>query len=148
MRQEAVKRSVKMKQAIIYKATELYKLGYNSSQAVCAAFAEYYGIDRDIALQMASSFGDGTSHLGGTCGAADALVILSGFEKKNVIPDDPQTREDNYKMVQALIAEFKRRHGSIFCKDLRGNYEPKCLAYCLKLVQSSVEIYADHIGLK
>ena len=40
-----------MKKAIIYKAGELYKLGYNSSQAVCGALAGYYGLDQETAFK-------------------------------------------------------------------------------------------------
>ena len=70
-----------MKAALIFKAGELYELGCNSSQAVCGALAGHYGLDQETAFRMASSFGDGTSRLRGTCGAADALVIMAGFEK-------------------------------------------------------------------
>ena len=81
-----------MKAALIFKAGELYELGCNSSQAVCGALAGHYGLDQETAFRMASSFGDGTSRLRGTCGAADALVIMAGFEKDTSIPGDTGTR--------------------------------------------------------
>ena len=109
-----------MKAALIFKAGELYELGCNSSQAVCGALAGHYGLDQETAFRMASSFGDGTSRLRGTCGAADALVIMAGFEKDTSIPGDTGTREENYRMVRELVAEFKRRHGSVFCATLCG----------------------------
>ena len=65
--------TTQMKAALIFKAGELYELGCNSSQAVCGALAGHYGLDQETAFRMASSFGDGTSRLRGTCGAADAL---------------------------------------------------------------------------
>lgn len=79
-----------MKAALIFKAGELYELGCNSSQAVCGALAGHYGLDQETAFRMASSFGDGTSRLRGTCGAADALVIMAGFEKDTSIPAIPE----------------------------------------------------------
>ena len=136
-----------MKKAIIYKAGELYKLGYNSSQAVCGALAGYYGLDQETAFKMASSFGDGTSRMEETCGAADALVIMAGFEKDTGIPGDLKTREENYKMVRDLMSEFKKRHGSVFCAKLHGKGE-KCREKCQKLVESAAEIYADYMGWK
>ena len=63
--------TTQMKAALIFKAGELYELGCNSSQAVCGALAGHYGLDQETAFRMASSFGDGTSRLRGTCGAAD-----------------------------------------------------------------------------
>lgn len=106
-----------MKKAIIYKAGELYKLGYNSSQAVCGALAGYYGLDQETAFKMASSFGDGTSRMEGTCGAADALVIMAGFEKDTSIPGDLKTREENYRMVRDLVSEFKKNTGPYFAPN-------------------------------
>ena len=82
-----------MKAALIFKAGELYELGCNSSQAVCGALAGHYGLDQETAFRMASSFGDGTSRLRGTCGAADALVIMAGFEKDTSIPGDTGDRK-------------------------------------------------------
>ena len=122
-----------MKAALIFKAGELYELGCNSSQAVCGALAGHYGLDQETAFRMASSFGDGTSRLRGTCGAADA------------IPGDTGTREENYRMVRELVAEFKRRHGSVFCATLCGP-AGKDRKRCRKLVESAVEIYADYLG--
>lgn len=116
-----------MKAALIFKAGELYELGCNSSQAVCGALAGHYGLDQETAFRMASSFGDGTSRLRGTCGAADALVIMAGFEKDTSIPGDTGTREENYRMVRELVAEFKRRHGSVFCATLCGRRQDEAL---------------------
>ena len=134
--------TTQMKAALIFKAGELYELGCNSSQAVCGALAGHYGLDQETAFRMASSFGDGTSRLRGTCGAADALVIMAGFEKDTSIPGDTGTREENYRMVRELVAEFKRRHGSVFCATLCGKDRKRCR----KLVESAVEIYADYLG--
>ena len=134
-----------MKAALIFKAGELYELGCNSSQAVCGALAGHYGLDQETAFRMASSFGDGTSRLRGTCGAADALVIMAGFEKDTSIPGDTGTREENYRMVRELVAEFKRRHGSVLCATLCGP-AGKDRKRCRRLVESAVEIYADYLG--
>lgn len=127
--------TTQMKAALIFKAGELYELGCNSSQAVCGALAGHYGLDQETAFRMASSFGDGTSRLRGTCGAADALVIMAGFEKDTSIPGDTGTREENYRMVRELVAEFKRRHGSVFCATLCGP-AGKDRKRCRKLVEA------------
>lgn len=48
-------------------------------------------------------------------------------------------------MVRELVAEFKRRHGSVFCATLCGP-AGKDRKRCRKLVESAVEIYADYLG--
>lgn len=134
-----------MKKSLIFKAGELFKLGYNSSQAVCGAIAGHYGLDQKTAFKMASSFGEGTSRMGGTCGAIEALIIMAGFEKDSGFPDDVESREATFKMVRDLIAEFKEKNGSVFCEKLRGRGE-NGRAECLKLVESAAAVYADYMG--
>ena len=38
-------------------ASELFASGFNCAQSVVAAFADLYGVDRDLALRMAAPFG-------------------------------------------------------------------------------------------
>jgi hypothetical protein len=42
-------------------AVSLFKQGYSCSQAVLAAFAEEFGMDRTTALRVAGGFGCGTN---------------------------------------------------------------------------------------
>ncbi len=135
-----------MKQSIVDKAVELYELGYSSSQSVCAALAGHYGLDQETAMKMSASFGDGTSHLNGTCGAVDALVVMAGFEKGQGLLDTEDIREENYKMVRDLVGQFKKRNGSVYCYQLCEGI--KCREKCVKYIQSAAEIYTDYIGLK
>jgi len=44
----------------------LFTAGYSCSQAVCAAFAEDFGIDRATALRLSCGFGGGMAHTGNT----------------------------------------------------------------------------------
>ena len=43
----------------VEKAIALFKQGFNCSQAVCAACADLYGMDEEVALRVAASFGGG-----------------------------------------------------------------------------------------
>ena len=45
------------------KAVQLFQEGYNCSQAVFAAFADKYGIDRELALRLSASFGGGMGRM-------------------------------------------------------------------------------------
>ena len=118
----------------------------NSAAIHPKRFAEHW-LDTTASTRKPHSewLGDGTSRLRGTCGAADALVIMAGFEKDTSIPGDTGTREENYRMVRELVAEFKRRHGSVFCATLCGP-AGKDRKRCRRLVESAVEIYADYLG--
>ena len=62
----------------IEKAVENFKKGYNCSQSVVAAFADLYGIDEQLAVRMAASFGGGIGRMRQTCGAACGMFLLAG----------------------------------------------------------------------
>ena len=47
----------------IEKAIELFKKGYNCSQAVVTAFADMYGFTEEQALKMSASFGGGIGRM-------------------------------------------------------------------------------------
>ena len=49
-------------------ASELFASGFNCAQSVVAAFADLYGVDRDLALRMAAPFGGGIGRMREICG--------------------------------------------------------------------------------
>ena len=59
-------------------ARELFKEGYNCSQAVTLAFAdelEARGISREMAAGLASSFGGGLGRLREVCGCVSGMAL-------------------------------------------------------------------------
>ena len=48
-------------------ARDLFKEGYNCSQAIVLAFSDETGLDKDTALKMASPFGLGMAKLREVC---------------------------------------------------------------------------------
>ena len=62
------------------RAQDLFKQGYNCSQAVFAACADLYDIhDEALALRLSASFGGGTGRMRMTCGAANGMFLLAGL---------------------------------------------------------------------
>ena len=53
----------------IEEAKAIFRSGFNCSQAVLSSLFEDIGIDKELALKIASGFGAGTGRLQNTCGA-------------------------------------------------------------------------------
>lgn len=104
--------------ARVEKALQLFKSGYNCSQSVVAAFADCYGFTQEQALRMAASFGGGIGRMRETCGAACGMFLIAGLETGSVVAGDRQGKAHNYAVVQELAAEFKKRNGSLICREL------------------------------
>ena len=103
------------------KAVELFKQGYNCSQAVFASCADIYGIkDENLALRLAASFGGGMGRMRLVCGAASGMFMLAGLHNGSATPHDNEGKMANYAFVQQLAGDFKSRYGSLICAELLG----------------------------
>jgi len=103
------------------RAQELFKQGFNCSQAVFAACADIYGIeDEALALRLAASFGGGTGRMRMTCGAANGMFMLAGLHNGSDTPHDSEGKMANYVFVQQLAGDFKGKYGSLVCAELLG----------------------------
>ena len=143
-------------------AVSLFKEGYNCSQAVVAAYADMYGFTREQAFKMAASFGGGIGRMRKTCGAACGLFMLAGLETGCTDGKDREGKEANYKVVQALAEEFKKRNGSITCAELLGleksaptptTPEARTTEYykkrpCVKMVEEAARIWSEYLCKK
>lgn len=107
------------------KAVELFKSGYNCSQAVVGAFCEDFGIDFDTAMKMSEAFGGGMGRMRLTCGAVSGMFMLVGMKYSKAQGGDLETRKLVYATVQKMAEEFKNKNGSITCAELLGNNLPK-----------------------
>lgn len=146
----------------IEKATALFKEGYNCSQSVVAAFADMYGFSPEQALRMSASFGGGIGRMRQTCGAACGLFMLAGLETGCIDGKDREGKEANYKVVQALAEEFKKRNGSLICAELLGlskaaptpaTPEARTAEYykkrpCVKMVEEAARIWCEYMANK
>ena len=142
------------------KAQDLFKQGFNCSQAVFAACADLYGIhDEQLALRLAASFGGGTGRMRMTCGAANGMFMLAGLHNGSATPHDSEGKMANYAFVQHLAGEFKAKYGSLVCAELLGlapkpqdprpaerteqYYEKRP---CVEMIAEAVRIYLHSIN--
>ena len=143
----------------VERAVQLFKEGYNCAQAVCAAFADIYGLTFEQALKISASFGGGIGRMRMVCGAASGMFLLAGMECGTTDPKDAEAKGANYKVVQMLAAEFAKRNGSMICGELLGltpntalnpNPEARTEEYykkrpCSKMVEEGARIFADYL---
>ena len=110
-----------MIEARAQRAVELFKQGFNCSQAVFASCADIYGInDEQLALRLSASFGGGMGRMRLVCGAASGMFMLAGLQNGSCMPHDNDGKMANYAFVQQLAGEFKAKYGSLICAELLG----------------------------
>lgn len=142
----------------VQRSIDFFLAGYNCSQSVFCALCDLYDVSNEMALKLSASFGGGIGRMRLTCGAASGMFLLAGFEKGQTLPNDPAQKLENYRVVQALAADFKREHGSMTCSELlqlRKDAptppmpDPRNEAYyhqrpCLRMITSAVRIFCEH----
>jgi len=102
------------------KAVSLFKEGYNCSQSVFAAYADKYGLDKEMALRLSASFGGGMGRMREVCGAVSGMLMVAGLETGATEGKDVKGKKANYDMVQKMAGIYREANGSIVCKELLG----------------------------
>ena len=100
-------------------APDLFPGDFNCAQAVFSTYAPQLGLDRGLALRIASPFGGGMGRLGEVCGAVSGALLVIGLKHGQACADD-EAREKAYALVNEFVRCFKARHGSILCRALLG----------------------------
>jgi C_GCAxxG_C_C family probable redox protein len=138
------------------RAKELFKDGYNCSQAVLGAFCDDLNLDFESAMRMASSFGGGMGRLREVCGAVSGLFLAVGLKFGYSSPIDIDAKAKHYELIQQLAEKFKEKNGSIICRELLNVGENKEshipekrteMYYkkrpCAELVEDAAEIFEE-----
>ena len=105
----------KQEQAVAY-----HKAGYNCSQAVLAVFCEELGLDKEVATKLATSFGGGM-RCGEVCGGVTGALMALGLKHGQVEAEDQDTKMKAYGITKDFQERFRKRNGSILCKELLGH---------------------------
>ncbi|MBA7569438.1 MAG: hypothetical protein GH159_04505 [Dehalococcoidia bacterium] len=95
--------------------------GFNCCQSVLSAYGPRFGLDRDLALKLASGFGGGIGHLGETCGVVTSAIMVIGLKHGGTLAGDADSQEKTFSLVNQFLERFKARHGSIRCRELLGH---------------------------
>lgn len=102
------------------RAVELFKSGYNCSQAVFGAYAEELGLDLETAFKISSSFGGGMGRMREVCGALTGSFMVLGMLEGGYDVRDNKAKAEHYKNIQELAERFRQQNGSIICRELLG----------------------------
>ena len=100
------------------KAVDNFKSGYNCAQSVFLAFAEDFGLDKDTALKLSSSFGGGMGRLREVCGAISSMFAIAGLKEGYTTPNNDEIKAKHYELIQSLAEKFKSKFGTYICREL------------------------------
>jgi C_GCAxxG_C_C family probable redox protein len=104
----------------IEEALSNFRENYNCSQSIFGTYAPYYGLDRDIALKIATGFGGGMGRSQRTCGAVTGAYMVIGLKYGMGKKYDAEAKDKTYQMVNAFSKQFQEKNDSMICKEIIG----------------------------
>jgi len=128
----------------VEKALKYHKDGYNCAQAVACTFCGSFGIDEKTAFRMAEGFGLGMGAME-TCGAVTAMAMVTGMKESDGNMASPGTKKVCYKKAEEMIEEFRKKNGSVICKELKGVGKGKPLRSCGGCIKDAVVIIENKL---
>ena len=136
----------------VARAVDNFMEGYGCCQSVVAAFADLYGLDKEMALRIAAGFGGGVGRM------------RVGLDCGQTVGSDREGKSACYKVVQELLAQSKAENGSLICAEILGlegvekavsSYvaSPRTTEYyktrpCAAKVESAARIFAEYLKKK
>ena len=97
-------------------ALAIFDEGFNCAQAVFAAFAPGYNMNREQALKVASAFGGGMN-MGATCGALTGAMLALGMAAGFSVYS-PEIKDSFKELNLDLTERFRKRVGHLDCRDI------------------------------
>ncbi len=104
-------------------AAQYHERGFGCAQAVLASYAGEFGLEERLALKLATGFGSGMGRMCEVCGALTGAFMVIGLKYGKENTDGTRygsETETTYRLVAEVAAKFKRRNGSIYCRELIG----------------------------
>jgi C_GCAxxG_C_C family probable redox protein len=104
----------------VEKAVSCFEEGFMCSQALLAAYAERFGMDRETALKVSAAFGGGMGRMGEICGAVTGAFMVIGLKYGRIEIRDTRSHEKTTGLVKEFAQRFKSLNSSIVCRELLG----------------------------
>jgi len=101
------------------KAKELFmQEEYNCAQAVFGAYADDFGLNKELALTVSACFGGGLGRQREVCGAVSGMCMALALRYAPKDPKDHAQKAAFYTRIQEVCNRFKEENGSIICREL------------------------------
>jgi len=98
-------------------AVEQFDRGYNCAEAMLLALAPTAIAEPQRA---GVAFGGAIARRGLTCGCLTGCVVAVGLRLGRTSPDDKESRELAYRVVNGMIRRFEEGFGTLECRKLTG----------------------------
>ncbi|NMA37353.1 MAG: C_GCAxxG_C_C family protein [Papillibacter sp.] len=129
------------------KARAYFLSGYNCAQAVFLAFAEESGLDKNITLKIASSFGGGMGRLKEVCGALSGGFMAMGLLQGYYDAEDKDAKAAHYDSVHDVGEAFRAEYKTLLCRELLPGQTDEFKRPCIDYVGCAARLVSEKLNL-
>lgn len=99
-------------------AEQLFRKGYNCTQAVLSSHLPAPPLDLDTVLRLATGMGAGMGRTMRTCGAVTGALMILGLRYGRDSTAPVEVQGNCYARVRKFLNDFSTLHGSTECREL------------------------------
>jgi C_GCAxxG_C_C family probable redox protein len=92
--------------------------GFNCAQAVCTAFCEELGLNKEAGARAACALGAGMSRTAKVCGAVSGALMVIGLRHGSSKSGEEEKKVKSYAAGKEFLQWFESKYGSINCPEL------------------------------
>lgn len=127
------------------KAFQLFTDKHNCCQSVFCAFCDKTGLEMSKAVQIAAGMGGGVGRSREVCGAVTGMIMaygaMEGFENAT----QQEKKKHNEDIAAKLVREFRRRNGTILCREFLNGAPSGHIDICFKCISSGAELLDEYL---
>ncbi len=132
-------------------AAELFRKGYNCSQAVAGAWSRDINLPFETLITVSSGFGGGMGRMGEVCGAVTGAFMVLGAAYSSGEPG-AEPKKEMYEKIQEFTSRFREEADTdtIICREMlksfsgSGNVQDK-RHYCLRAIMTAAALLEEFI---
>ena len=135
---------------------------HNCAQAILHTYADIAGIDEELAMNIANSFGAGMGNMDGTCGGLVGAGLVLGLVNKDKAANKQEqsdacinsaereqarlkAKAKSMKQMRQIMNKFQERNGATQCKLLKGVGTKVVLRECPDCVADAAEFLEEQL---
>ena len=127
-------------------ADELHRKGFNCSQSVAVACADFVDVPKETLFKATEGFGFGMGTMDGTCGALTGALLIAGLKNSTGNLNSPKSKSATMKISKAMLTNFRNKSGAIICRELKGVDSGKMLCSCPDCIKHGVEVVEEQFA--
>ena len=122
--------------------------GYTCCQTVIMGVADLLEVNQKDLFKCAEGFGGGVGGLGEVCGVVSAMTMVAGLINGSGDLENNVSKMYTIELVQELALEFKEKHGSLLCRDIRNEDDESSHEKCDMCIQDGIATLVNRFFLE